>query len=65
MPAPDNEAIDQHLKKLLSPAVYSQQVYYRGLGMRERILTLPLIVVVVVTPTWDQVPSVIELTEGV
>ena len=38
VPAPDNEAIDQHLKELLGPAVYSQQAYYRELGMRERIL---------------------------
>jgi len=62
MPSPDNEAIDQHLKELLSPAVYSQQAYYREMGMRERILTLPLMVAAVVTLIWNQVPSVIELT---
>ena len=62
MPSPDNEAIDQHLKELLSSAVYSQQAYYREMGMRERILTLPLMVAAVVTLIWNQVPSVIELT---
>jgi hypothetical protein len=62
VPAPDNAAIDQHLKDLLSPAVYSQQAYYRTLGMRERILTLPLMVAAVVTLIWHQVPSVVELT---
>lgn len=62
VPAPDNAAIDRHLKELLSPAVYSQQAYYRTLGMRDRILTLPLMVAAVVTLLWQQVPSVIELT---
>jgi hypothetical protein len=62
VPAPDNAAIDEHLKTLLSPAVYSQQAYYRNLGMRERILTLPLMVAAVITLLWQQVPSVVELT---
>jgi hypothetical protein len=62
VPAPDNAAIDQHLKDLLSSAVYSQQAYYRSLGMRDRILTLPLMVAAVVTLLWHQVPSVNELT---
>lgn len=62
VPAPDNAAVDSHLKMLLSPAVYSQQAAYRKLGMRERILTLPLMVAAVVTLLWQQVPSVRELT---
>ena len=62
VPAPDNAAVDQHLKDLLSPSVYSQQRYYRSLGLRERILTLPLMVAAVVTLLWHQVPSVMELT---
>lgn len=62
VPAPDNAVVDEHLKTLLSPAVYSQQAYYRSLGMRERILTLPLMVAAVVTLLWRQVPSVAELT---
>jgi hypothetical protein len=62
VPAPDNAAIDRHLTDLLSPAVYSQQVYYRSLGMRDRLLTLPLMVAAVVPLLWQQVPSVIELT---
>jgi hypothetical protein len=62
VPAPDNAAIDNHLKELLSTSVYSQQAYYRRLGMRDRILTLPLMVAAVVTLLWHQVPSVNELT---
>ncbi|MEM6717391.1 MAG: hypothetical protein AAF622_20225 [Cyanobacteria bacterium P01_C01_bin.147] len=62
VPAPDNAAVAQHLQDLLSPSVYSQQAYYRRLGLRERILTLPLMVAAVVTLLWQQVPSVVELT---
>lgn len=62
MPAPENAAIDEHLQSLLSAAVYSQQAYYRTLGMRDRILTLPLMVAAVITLLWRQVPSVGELT---
>jgi len=62
VPTPDNAAIDRHLKDLLGSAVYSQQAYYRSLGMRDRILTLSLMVAAVVTLLWHQVPSVNELT---
>lgn len=62
VPAPDNAAVARHLNDLLSPSVYSQQAYYRSLGLRERILTLPLMVAAVVTLLWHQVPSVVELT---
>lgn len=62
MPAPENEAVGEHLERLLSPAIYSQQAYYQSLGMRERILGLPLMVAAVVTLVWNQVPSVMELT---
>jgi hypothetical protein len=62
VPAPANAALDEHLSALLSPAVYSQQAYYRGLGMRERILTLPLMVAAVIPLLWRQVPSVLGLT---
>lgn len=62
VPAPDNAVVSQHLQDLLSPLVYQQQAYYRSLGMRERILTLPLMVAAVVTLLWSQVPSVGALT---
>lgn len=62
VPAPTNAAIEAHLVELLSPLVYSQQAYYRTLGMRERILTLPLMVAAVVSLLWYRVPSVVELT---
>jgi len=37
-------------------------VFSRSLGLRDRILTLPLMVAAVVTLLWQPVPSVVELT---
>lgn len=57
----DNKAISRQLEQLLKPCVYSQLAYYRSLGMRERIFTLPLMLAAVLTLVWRQVPSVREL----
>ena len=62
MPSVNNKEIESHLKKLLTPAVFGQMAYYRQLGMRSRILNLPLVVAAVLTLLWRQVPSVHELT---
>ena len=44
VPGPDNEVIEAQLTDLISPAVANQQAYYRQLGLRSRILNLPLMV---------------------
>jgi len=61
MPGVSNEAIEKRLTGLLLPAIMSQIGYYRELGMRSRILSLPLMVAAVLTILWRQVPSVHEL----
>ena len=61
-PTANDEVIEQQCKELLSPAVFSQEAYYRSLGMRSRILNLPLMVAAILTLLWRQVPSVHELT---
>lgn len=61
-PSPNNEVIANQLEALLSPAIFAQQGYYRQLGLRDRILNLPLMVAVVLTLLWRQVPGVQELT---
>lgn len=61
-PTANDEVIEQQFKELLSPAVFSQEAHYRSLGMRSRILTLPLMVAAILTLLWRQVPSVHELT---
>lgn len=57
----DNQAISQQLEDLLKPCIYQQLAYYRSLGMRARILSLPLMLAAVLTLVWRQVPSVREL----
>lgn len=60
-PSPNNEEIAHQLEALLTPAIFAQEAYYRQLGLRERILNLPLMVAVVLTLLWRQVPAVQEL----
>ena len=62
-PSPSNEEIEGRLEELVSPAVNSQLAYYSQLGLRNRILSLPLMVASVLTILWRQVPSVNELTK--
>ncbi len=62
MPGPSNKEIEAQLEELVSPAISRQMDYYRQLGLRSRILNLPLMVAAVLTMVWRQVPSVHELT---
>jgi hypothetical protein len=57
----DNEVISRQLENLVKPCVYNQLANYRSLGMRERILSLPLMLAAVLTLVWRQVPSCREL----
>jgi len=61
-PHVEDSVIAEQLNNLVKPAVYAQMGYYRQLGLRERLLTLPLMVAAVLTLIWRQVPSVRELT---
>ena len=61
-PSPSNEVIEERLKTLLRPAVLGQQGYARLLGVRNRILSFPVMVAAVLTLLWRQVPSVCELS---
>ena len=61
-PAPSDEVIEARLQSLLEPAILGQQGYARLLGLRERILSFPVMVAAVLTLLWRQVPSVWELS---
>ena len=61
-PSPDNEVIAERLGELVLPAVMSQLSCFRRLGLRDRILSLPVMTAAVLTLLWRQVPSVCELT---
>jgi hypothetical protein len=62
-PSADNEIIRERLNSLLTPAVYGQLAHYRTLGLRARILGLPVMVAAVLMMLWRQVPSVCELVK--
>lgn len=55
--------IDQYLTELVSPATYALADYYHDLGLRERILTLPVMLALVLTLIWRQVPAVSTLVQ--
>lgn len=60
-PAASSPAVEADLAELVSPATYALADYYRRLGLRERLLTLPVMVAMVLAMIWRQVPSVAEL----
>lgn len=61
-PTVNNEVVEQRLTNLVSSHVFGQLSYFRGLKLRDRILGLPVMLAVVLTMLWRQVPSVHELT---
>lgn len=68
-PMEEDRVIAEHLTALLTPVITSQSGFFRELGLRDRILTLPLMVAAVLTLLWRDVPGVTELgrlleTEG-
>ena len=61
-PMVEDEIIAKQLEDLLSPAITTQENYYRQLGLRDRILNLPLMMAAVLTLLWRDVAGVRELT---
>jgi hypothetical protein len=51
-PMVEDEVIAAQLESLVTPAITAQENYYRKLGMRDRILNLPLMVAAVLTLLW-------------
>ena len=64
-PNPSDPEIEARLTELVSPVTYSLVKQYHDLRLRERILTLPVMVAMVLTLIWRQVPSVAELIKMV
>ena len=61
VPAPADPEIEQRLNDLVKPAVFAELAYYRQLGLRSRILNLPVMVALVLTLLWRRVPGVCTL----
>ena len=63
VPGLQDETLLAQFKELVSPAIYAQMAYYRNLGLRDRILNLPLMIAAILSLLWRQIPSVCELTK--
>jgi hypothetical protein len=59
--APTTDQIDAHLTLLIYPAAFGLRDRYRGMGYRERILSLPVMVGILLSLVWRQIASVSEL----
>lgn len=60
VPMPENEQIEQRLLEVLTPAMFSPRRIREWRG-RNRLLTLPVMVAVVLTLVWRQIASISEL----
>lgn len=60
-PMVEDEIIAAQLSDLVTPAIFAQSNYYRQLGLRDRILNLPLMLAAVLTLIWRNVAGVREL----
>lgn len=66
---PPDEKVAERLKEIIHPATLAEVDHYHRLGLRERILTLPIMVALVLSMIWRQIDEVTELvrllrTEG-
>ncbi len=59
--APPAEAIASRLQEIVHPAPLPQVRYFHDLGLRERVLTLPVMVGLGLGLVWRQLGSVSEL----
>ena len=57
---PPDEQTAQRIRDVIHPATLRQVEYYQQLGLRERTLTLPVMVAVVISFVWRQLASVSE-----
>lgn len=61
VPAPTTAELDAQLELLLYPAAFGLRDRYRAMGYRERILSLPVMVGILLGLVWRQIASVSEL----
>src|SRR5215211_3884304 len=58
--APPDEKIEARLTEVIHPATLNQVAYFHDLGLRERILKLPVMMAFVVSLIWRHLGSVSE-----
>lgn len=62
---PPDEQIEQRLTDLVHPATLAQVALFQQQGLRERTLTLPVMMALVLSAIWRQIASVAELTRRI
>lgn len=62
---PTDQAIKERITDIVQPATLGQVRYFHGLGLRERTLSLPVMVAFVLEMIWRQIGSVSELVRMV
>jgi len=60
--APPDQQIEARLTDLIHPATYAQVATFQAMGLRERILTLPVMMAFVLSLIWRHLGSVSEAT---
>jgi Transposase DDE domain len=63
--APPDAQIEQRLAEIIQPATLAQVTYFWDLGLRERTLTLPVMMALVLSMVWRQISTVGELVRTV
>lgn len=58
--APSAKAVEERLAELIHPATYNQLALFHTMGLRERMLALPVMVAFVLSLIWRQMGSVSE-----
>jgi hypothetical protein len=58
--APPDEQVQRQLTELVHPAIYAQVAAFQAMGLRHRLLTLPVMVAFVLSLIWRQIGSVAE-----
>jgi len=61
--APPDEQIAARLTEIVHPATLAQVALFHSLGLRERVLNLPVMVALVLSMVWRQIGEVTELTK--
>jgi hypothetical protein len=56
--APSDAEIEQRLDNLVKPVVFAELEHYHRLGLRNRVLTLPVMVSLVLAMLWRHIPGV-------
>jgi hypothetical protein len=61
VPTPSDAEIERRLDDFVKPAVFAELDYYRQLGLRNRLLNLPVMVSLVLALIWRRIPGVCAL----